>query len=76
MKSTVHFAERVVYSTRFRSSSASHILNILSDHDVQYLMINNIAAAHNTFQTLNKKVSNETMKQFQLLLKTSMGICV
>jgi hypothetical protein len=32
-------------STRFSSSSTSSIVNGLSDHDAQYLMNNNIAAA-------------------------------
>jgi hypothetical protein len=56
---TVNFARRIqndsrtaignifVDSIRFTSSSTSPIINGLSDHDAQYLMINNIAAAGN-----------------------------
>jgi hypothetical protein len=36
-----------VDSIRFSSSSTSPIINGLSDHDAQYLMINKIAAASN-----------------------------
>jgi hypothetical protein len=54
---TVNFATRIqndlriatdnifVDSIRFSSSSTSPIINGLSDHDAQYLMINNTAAA-------------------------------
>jgi hypothetical protein len=46
-----------VDSIRFSSSSTSPIINGLSDHDAQYLMINNIATACNliTFEVENKK---------------------
>jgi hypothetical protein len=66
---TVNFATRIqndtstaidnifVDSIRFSSSSTSPIINGVSDHDSQYLMINNIAAASNfnTFEVENKK---------------------
>jgi hypothetical protein len=57
---------------RFSSSSASPIINGLSEHDAQHLMINNIAAAGNVIllKQRTRKVNNETIKQFQLLLKS------
>jgi hypothetical protein len=60
-----------VNSTRFSSSSASSIINHLSDHDAQYLMINNIAAADSLIflKKIRRKINNETIMQFQLLLK-------
>jgi hypothetical protein len=61
-----------VDSIRFSSSSTSPIINGLSDHDAQYLMINNIAAATNLIplKQRTRKVNNETIMQFQLLLKS------
>jgi hypothetical protein len=62
---TVNFATRIqndlsratdnifVYNTRFRSTSTSPIINCLSDHSAQYLIINNIAAADNTLEAEN-----------------------
>jgi hypothetical protein len=46
-----------VDSIRFSSTSTSPIINGLSDHDAQYLMINNVAAttSFNTFETKEKK---------------------
>jgi hypothetical protein len=57
---------------RFNSSSTSPIINGLSDHDAQYLMINNIAAAGNLIplKQRTRKVNNETVMQYQLLLKS------
>jgi hypothetical protein len=47
------------------------MINGLSDHDAQYLMINNIAAAGNLIplKQRTRKV-NETIMHFQLLLKS------
>jgi hypothetical protein len=61
-----------VDSIRFSSSSTSPIINGLSDHDAQYLMINNIAAAANLIplKQRTRKVDNETIMQLQLLLKS------
>jgi hypothetical protein len=58
-------------STRFSSSSTSSIINGPSDHDDQYLMINNIAAAGNLIplKQTTRKINTETIIQFQLLLK-------
>jgi antitoxin component of RelBE/YafQ-DinJ toxin-antitoxin module len=81
---TVNFATRIqndsrtaidnifVDCIRFSSSSTSPIINGLSDHDAQYLMINNIAAAGNLmpFKQRTRKVNNETIMQFQFLLKS------
>jgi hypothetical protein len=61
-----------VDSIRFSSSSTSPIINGLSEHDAQNLMINNTAAASNLIP-LNqraRKVNNETIMQFQLLLNS------
>jgi hypothetical protein len=48
------------------------VINGLSDHDAQYLMINNIAAAGDLIplKQRTRKVNNETIMQFQLLLKS------
>jgi hypothetical protein len=61
-----------VDSIRFSSTSTSPIINDLSDHDARYLMINNIAAATNLipFKQRKRKVKNETIMQFQILLKS------
>jgi hypothetical protein len=81
---TVNFATRIqndssttidnifVDSIGFSSSSTSPIINGLSDHDAQYLMINNIAAASNliSLKQRTRKVNNKTIMQFQLLLKS------
>jgi hypothetical protein len=75
---TVNFATRIqnnsriaidkifVGSIRFSSSSTSPIINGLTDHDAQYLMINNIAAAGNLIPLKQRirKVNNETIMQF------------
>jgi hypothetical protein len=80
----VNFAKRIqncsstaidnnfVDSIRFSSSSTSPIINGLSDHDAQYLMINNIAAAANLIplKQRTRRVNNERIMQFQLLLKS------
>jgi hypothetical protein len=60
-----------VDSTRFTSSSTSSIINGLSDHDAQYLMINNIAAANNliTLKQRTRMINNKTIMQLQLLLQ-------
>jgi hypothetical protein len=80
---SVHFATRFqnsatetdnifVDSIRFSSSSTSPIINGLSYHNAQYLMINNIAAASNLIplKQRTRKVNNEIIMQFQLLLKS------
>jgi hypothetical protein len=78
---TVNFATRIqndsrtandnifVDSIRFSSSSTSPIINGLSDHEAQYL---NIATAGNLIplKQRTRKVNNETIMQFQLLLKS------
>jgi hypothetical protein len=78
---TVNFATRIqndsstaidnifVDSIRF---SSSPIINGLSDHDAQYPMINNIAAAGYLIplKQRTRKVNNETIMQFQFLLKS------
>jgi deoxyribodipyrimidine photolyase-like uncharacterized protein len=60
-----------VDSIRFSSSSTSPIVNGLSDHDAQYLMINTTAAA-GSFTHLKQRIktNNETITQFRLLLKS------
>jgi hypothetical protein len=84
LKYTANFATRIqndsrteidnifVDCIRFSSSSTSPIINGLSDHDAQYILINNIAAAGNLIplKQRTRKVSNETITQFQLLLKS------
>jgi phosphoribosylaminoimidazole-succinocarboxamide synthase len=59
-----------VDSTRFSSPSISSIKNGLSDHDVQYLMINNVATPHNlsSLKRRRGKINKVTNMQFQLLL--------
>lgn len=44
-----------VGSLRFSSSSTSPIINGLSDHDAQYIVINNIAAGGNLIPLKKKK---------------------
>jgi hypothetical protein len=60
-----------VDSTRFSSSSTSSIINGLSDHDDQHLVINNTAEADNliSLKQRTRKINTETIMQFQLLLK-------
>jgi hypothetical protein len=55
--SSIEIDNIFVNSIRFNSSSTSPIINGLSDHDAQYLMFNNIAAANelSTFEAENKK---------------------
>jgi hypothetical protein len=47
------------------------LYNGLSDHDGQFITINNIAAAGNIIplRQRTRKINNETVMQFQLLLK-------
>jgi hypothetical protein len=75
---TVNFATRIqndsrtaidnifVDNIRFSSTSTSPIINGLSDHDAQYLIINNIAATTNLIplKQRKRKVNNETIMQF------------
>jgi hypothetical protein len=58
--------------TRLSSSSTSPIINSLSDHDAQLLTINNIASAVNLIHPKHRtrKINNDTIMQFQLLLKS------
>jgi hypothetical protein len=51
---------------RLSSSFTSSIINSLSDHDAQFLTINNIVAAINIVPLKQKtrKVNNETVMQF------------
>jgi hypothetical protein len=81
---TVNFATRIqndsrsatdnifVDSITFSSTSTSPIINGLTDHDAQYLMINNIAATTNLIplKQRKRKVNNDTIMEFQLLLKS------
>jgi hypothetical protein len=79
---TVNFATRIQNDSRtaidnifvdcIRFSSSTSIINGISDHDAQYLMINNIAATTNLIllKQGKRKVNNETITQFQLLLKS------
>jgi hypothetical protein len=67
------FSRITLPSIRVSSSSTSPvIINGLSDHDAQYLMINNISAASNfiPLKQRTRKVNNETIMQFHLLLKS------
>jgi hypothetical protein len=59
-------------SVRFSSSSASPIINGLSEQDVQYFTINNIVSAGNLIllKQRARKVNNETITQFLFLLKS------
>jgi hypothetical protein len=80
---TVNFATRIqnnsntaidnifVDSIRLNSSSTSPITNGLSDHDAQLLTINNIVAAVNLIRLKQRtrKINNDTIMQFQHLLK-------
>lgn len=53
------------------SSSTSSIVNGLSDHDAQFITINNIAPANNTLLLSHtaKQINNEAIIEFQLSLK-------
>jgi hypothetical protein len=57
--------------TRFTSCSTTPIINGLSEHDAQYLMINSIAAAGNliSLKQRTRKINNITIMQFPLFLK-------
>jgi hypothetical protein len=59
-----------VDSIRLNSTSTSPIINGLSDHDAQLLTINNIVAAVNliALKQRTRKISNDTIMQFQHLL--------
>jgi hypothetical protein len=79
---TVNFASRIqngsstvvdnifVDSIRLSPSSVSPIINGLSGHDAQLLTINNIASAVNLIplKQRTRKINNDTIMQFQLLL--------
>jgi hypothetical protein len=81
---TVNFATRIqndlsaaidnifVDNIRFISCSTTPIINGLSDHDAQYLMINNTVSAGNLkrLKQRKRKVNNETIMQFHLLQKS------
>jgi hypothetical protein len=58
--------------TRFSSSSTSSIINDLSDHDAQYLMMNNLAVAGKFIHQKQRirKINSESIMQFQRLLKS------
>jgi hypothetical protein len=60
----------VVY--QFGCPSVSPIINGLSDHAFQYVMVNNIAAAGSliSLKQRTSKIHDETNVQFQLLLKS------
>lgn len=58
-----------VYSALFSYPSASPIINGLSDHDDHYLMINNVATAHNfgAMLQLKKNVQAKRMADIKLI---------
>jgi hypothetical protein len=80
---TINFATRVqngsstavdnifVDSIRLSSSSTCPLINGLSNHDAQLFTINNTASAVNLvpLKQRTRKVNNDTIMQFQLLLK-------
>jgi hypothetical protein len=61
----------LVDSTRLNSSSTSLIVNGMSNHDGQFIIINNIVATANLIplRQRTRDVNNETVMQFDLLLK-------
>jgi hypothetical protein len=61
-----------VDSIRRSSASTFPIIDGLSDHDSQALMVNNVAAANNLIplEQKTRKVNNQTIVQFQFLLKS------
>jgi hypothetical protein len=61
-----------VGNVRITSSSISPIANGLLEHDAQFLTINNTVAATNivSLNQRTRKINNETIMQFQLLLKS------
>jgi hypothetical protein len=77
---TVNFATRtqndfdIIFVDNIRISlySTSPIINSLSDHAAQFPTVNNIVAAATKIVPLmesTRKINNETIMQFQLLLK-------
>jgi hypothetical protein len=80
---TVNFATRIpngsstavdnifVYSIRLSSSSTCPIINGLSNHDAQLFTVNNTASAVTLvpLKQRTRKINNDTIMQFQLLLK-------
>jgi hypothetical protein len=58
--------------TRFISCSTTPIINGLSEHDAQYLMINSIVAAGNLIylKQRTRRINNVTIMQFPLFLKS------
>jgi hypothetical protein len=61
-------------SARLSSSCISPIVNGLSDHDAQLLMVNNIIAEVNStpLKQRIRKINSETIAQFQYLLRNEM----
>jgi hypothetical protein len=88
MSHTVNFATRIqnylstavdnifVDNVKLSSSFTSPIINGLSGHDAQLLTINNIFAATYIvpLKQRMRKINNETIMQFQLLLKQNLKI--
>jgi hypothetical protein len=60
-----------VDNSRLKSSSTSPLINGLSDHDAQFLTINNIYATTNKipFKQKTRLINNEMITNFQTLLK-------
>jgi hypothetical protein len=60
-----------VDNSRLKSSSISPLIDGLSDHDVQFLTINNIYATTNKipFKQKTRLINNEMITNFQTLLK-------
>jgi hypothetical protein len=67
-----------VDNSRLKSSSTSPLINGLSDHDAQLLTINNIYATTNKipFKQKTRLINNETVTNFQTLLKKETWECV
>jgi hypothetical protein len=63
-------------STRLTSSCTSPVVNSLSDHDSELLTINNITTKVNVIplKQRTRKISNETIVQFQHLLEKEGGM--
>jgi hypothetical protein len=63
----------ITYSTRSSSSCTSPTINGISDHDAQFLTVNNITTKVNLMPLKYRttKINNETTAQFQHLLKNN-----
>jgi hypothetical protein len=71
---TYNLSHTINFATRVQNSSSTAIDNIfigLSDHDVQFLTVSNIATEVNLtpLKWRTRKINNETIAQFQSLLE-------